>query len=292
MVSSKSAGGFLGGITNNLGFVGIAVALGALVIFRKDITNFLDKGFKDLVSINLGDVNLPEIKLPSFDFGNIFGTDNSSSIAGETVPFGDDGTTVTIPADNIVNPDGTVSGSPPILNLDDQSRQQALDQLEINRLRSMLENALADIPASEDISGSEFASARNADEFQRRLDEQANQNIINPPETTLIVDESSMFGGGESFIGGTTTFGDNIIDTFGEVLNIFPNLRASEISNLLRENVGLTGTEFAQINPLGETNIFNAGGEQQQSFNNASDGSGLTPEQIIQNILGGNINNF
>jgi len=61
--------------------------------------------------------------------------------------------------------------------------------------------------------------------------------------------ESPLLGGGPSFIGGTTTFGDNIVDTLSEVLAIFPELTASQARDALEEFSGLTGNEFAQINP-------------------------------------------
>jgi len=101
-------------------------------------------------------------------------------------------------------------------------------------------------------------------------------------------------GGGLSFIGGTTTFGDetNIIDTLSEVLNIFPNLTASQAANALFANPDLTGNQFAQITPI-QPSISSSGVDPEQIINNASGGfSGLTPEQIAFILTGGNIQNF
>ncbi len=232
MVSkSKAAGGFLGGFTNNLGVVGIAIALGGLLIFRDKISNFFQSGFDSIgsglgdINVNLPAINLPAINFPDFNFPditNIFG-DDSSSIAGETVPSGDDGTTVFIPADTTVNPDGTVSSdTPPLLNLDDESRAEALAALEAGRARSAAENALAAIPESEDISGAEFASARNVDEFQKRLDTDFGGELL--PDLP-----AGFEGGGVSFIGGS------IFETQPSSLSDFVDqgLTASQAANAL-----------------------------------------------------------
>jgi len=123
-------------------------------------------------------------------------------------------------------------------------------------------------------------------------------DVVNIPirKDSVFVDPTNILGfGGGTFEGGLTTFGDNIVDTFGEVLNIFPDLRASQISNLLEEFQGLTSSEFARIvNPLDSiTSLSSAGGDPDQILRNSSgDFSGLTPEQISQLLTGGNINNF
>jgi len=53
------------------------------------------------------------LEFPSFDFGGNGDGSGESELAGETVPFGTEGGTVTIPEDTFVNPDGTVSSSTP-----------------------------------------------------------------------------------------------------------------------------------------------------------------------------------
>lgn len=53
------------------------------------------------------------LEFPSFDFGGNGEDTGASELAGETIPFGTEGATVTIPPDTIVNPDGTVSSSTP-----------------------------------------------------------------------------------------------------------------------------------------------------------------------------------
>ncbi len=99
-------------------------------------------------------------------------------------------------------------------------------------------------------------------------------------------------GGGLSFIGGTTTFGDNLVDTLSEVLRAFPSLTASQARDALEENQGLTQSQFRLINP-DVINLSSEGIDQPQILNNSSGGfSGLTPTQIAQLLTGGNINNF
>jgi len=99
------------------------------------------------------------------------------------------------------------------------------------------------------------------------------------------------FGGGPSFIGGETTFGSNIVDTLSEVLNLFPNLTASQAADALAANQGLTGSEFALINPdvINISNIIEGGDTGPVT---SGDFTGLTPEQIAQLLTGGNITNF
>jgi len=137
-------------------------------------------------------------------------------------------------------------------------QQAARDAIEIARLEKILAGA-------GDIGGSEFATATNQTEFERRRDAVLESNAgdfsdsltgiltkaadVIQPQTGFDIGETSVFGGGPSFIGGTTTFGDNLVDTLSEVLNIFPNLSASQATDALTEFGGLTGNEFAQIDP-------------------------------------------
>jgi len=306
MVEAKTAAQAAGGFFNNPSTFALAAIGIGLFLFRDKISDFFQKGFdslsEGLVNIELPDLNLGDVNIANpfegFDLNKFFGLDSSSSIAGETVPTGTDGSTITIPADTIVNPDGTVSSSTsPILNLDDESRQAAIDALNANKI---LNETFQD-PFFGD---SELVSAFNQTEFEKRRDAVLDSNLVNeitaPIRTmldssdTIIVpaaDELNI-GGGLSFIGGTTTFGDNIIDTFSEVLNIFPNLRANEIDDLLLQNVGLSGSEFALINPNPIPSLSSEGFDADQIINNAGQFSGLTSEQIANLITGGNLSNF
>jgi len=293
---SRAAGSFLGGITNNLGVVGIALGLGALFIFRDKISDFFQKGFESLKfpDINLGDVNLPEIKFPEFpeitfpefpDFTNIFAgfQDQLSSLAGQTV----DG--ITIPADTTVNPDGTVSSStPPTFDLTEFERQAALDALEINRLRSQLENELAAIPASEDISGAEFAAARNAEEFRRRQ-EAALQAALGNQNVQTDIEGNQFSGGGVSFIGGSVTETPIRFLSLGQIIDRF-NVSASQAADIRARALDDFGDfDFGTNTGSGIGNIpiiQNVGAVSDQQF------QGLTAQEIALRLTGGNISNF
>jgi len=185
--------------------------------------------------------------------------------------------------------------TPPQANLSDADKQAAANALEINRLRSMLENQLAAIPADENLSGSEFASARNANEFRARQEAALQAALRTGGQGSAItVPIGNELGlGGGTFQGGVTTLGDNLVDTLSEVLRAFPQLSASQASNLLADNQGLTQSEFSFVNPFGSSSLSSAGVDPDQIFNNSSGGfSGLTPEQIAQLLTGGNISNF
>jgi len=94
--------------------------------------------------------------------------------------------------------------TPPQLDLSEIEREAARQALEINRLRSQLENDLFNIPASEDISGAEFASARNANEFRDRQQAALNAALGNQNFNVQTDIEGNQFrGGGQSFIGGS-----------------------------------------------------------------------------------------
>jgi len=188
---------------------------------------------------SIGDITFPEINFPEFKFPNIFGEDDSSSqLAGETVPFGGQGSTITIPQDTIVNPDGTVTSStPPLLDLSDAERDAALIAREQNLARTGAENILSDTSEFE-FGDAEIIAARNEAEFRARQQEQIaieQEQELGPAivETTL---DQEFIGGGPSFIGGIIR--ENPIDTLSEVINLFPGITASQASDFLRETGG------------------------------------------------------
>lgn len=90
-------------------------ALGGIV--SKPIFGFLE-GFSAVIG-KLPDI---DIKIPSINIIqgtlNFQGDSNASSIAGQTVPFGDEGQTVTIPPDTSIDPETGIvtSTTPPIAN--------------------------------------------------------------------------------------------------------------------------------------------------------------------------------
>jgi len=254
-MAAKSVGSFLGGILNNPGAVAIALGIGALLVFRKPITEAFasfGENFGKLPDITLPTINFPDFKFPEFpeikfpdfkfpEFPDVFAGTNDF-FEGQQNALTDFVDSITKNLDNVFQPIGT-----------------------------------------KDITETPAAIGRASDR-DRTIAE-----IIEPIRTILGGSDSLIIpsgdeldlGGGPSFVGGTTTFGSNIIDTFFEALSIFPDLSASELSNLLAENVGLTGSEFALIDPAGEINISSAGEDPIQTLLNSSGGfTGLTPEQI------------
>jgi len=251
----RASGGFLGGITNNPGTIIIITIIAALVLFRGDIRNAFASGAEaignlgniELPDINLPDINLPDINFPDFNFpdfnfptiefpsfdfnfGNLFGSDDSSSIAGETI-VQDDESTITIPADTTVNPDGTVTSSTgPLLDLSDTAEQEALAALVEGRTKSELENTLAETLQDPFFGDSELVSATNEEEFRKR------QALAEPTVRSLLPTDQIFEGGGVSFIGGSIF--ENPIDTFTEALKFFPELTASQIADFLEETGG------------------------------------------------------
>jgi len=291
---AKAAGGFLGGLFNNPGALIGLIALGGLLIFRKDITNFFQKGFDSIgesfgkVDVNLGDINLPglpEIKFP--DFSNIFQgfQDQLSSIAGKTV----DG--ITIPGDTTVNPDGTVSSSTgPTFSLSDFEKQEALNQLELNRLRSQLENALFDIPASEDISGAEFTKAINEAEFRARQQDPIAAIVENMNVQTQLDTGQQFQGGGPSFIGGSINETPIHLLSLGQIIDRF-NVSASAAADIRARSTPGFFDDFDFGTNTG-SGIGTAGVIQNIGSVSDSQFQGLSAQEIALRLTGGNISNF
>jgi len=312
---AKAAGSFIGALFNNPTFL-IIGALGiTLFIFKDKIGEFFG-GLKfpeippiELPTINLPTINLPEINFPDFpeikfpDFSDIFSGFQSqlSSIAGDIVEL--QGREVIIPPDTTINPDGTVSSTTPPISTGGGATQQEQDfaQARASAFDTLFDlDVLTGTQIQQAISNIDFGdtAALNAliVSIQSLASDQAQEGggMLQEGGFDVPFNDPLGIGGGGSFIGGTTTFGDqsNIVDTLSEVLNIFPNLTASQAADALAENVGLTPNEFAQTDP-DIINISSAGVDPDQIINNASGGfSGLTPEQIANILTGGNISNF
>jgi len=308
MAVAKSIGSGLGAIFNNPGALALGLVAVGLFIFRDKISNFVQTGFDNF--------KFPEIKLPEFptfpditfpdfpqfpeitfpefpDFTNIFQgfQDQLDSIVGGTIG----GTTV--------SPTNPPSEPTPV---DDPVLDSPLGPITPGENCVLMPDGtvVCDSGPTFDVCVAfpELCQTgpSNTDPFD------GSEGFIGPvqPPGTLPTQPGFEVGPGSPFIGGpgtgmdvpltgVTTFGDNLIDTLSEVLNIFTNLTASQASNLLFDNPGLTGNEFAQLNPFGSSSISSAGGDPEQIINNSSgDFSGLTPEQIANILTGGNINNF
>jgi len=114
------------GILQNVAIGGGAVAaiVIALVIFQRQISGAFTAAGASVggafVGAGTGFLNaFSNLDFPTFDFGGA-GDNGVSGLAGQTLPFGTEGGTVTIPEDTIVNEDGTVSSSTPPIATDPQ----------------------------------------------------------------------------------------------------------------------------------------------------------------------------
>jgi len=303
MAKAKAAGSFFGAIFGNPIVALLLLGLGALLIFRKDITNFLDKGIGNITlpEIKLPDITLPDITLP--DIPNPFEDFKFPDFSGFFTGLQEQQENFFTKLINQFNLDVSPDIPKPIKMVEDTGLLSQEDVLKCECGSTITQDAFGNVqqlckvcdkPPSavtppQDLGGIfgtgllDFLGLTPAQEFA------ISKGGFNVPESNPF-----GIGGGGSFIGGTTTFGDssNIVDTLSEVLNIFPNLTASQAADALAQNVGLTANEFAQVDP-DIINISSAGFDPEQIFNNASGGfSGLTPQQIAFILTGGNISNF
>jgi len=298
-----------------LGLLGVGAIIILLVIFRKDIGKFFEGlKFPELPSfpdIKFPDINfpefpkLPDINFPEFpalpelpDFSGLFEgfqQQQTNFLQGITDLFG--GGAIPKPT-KMVEDTGLLSQEDALackcgstITQDAFGNVQQLCKICMGKPDEQLpsQDPALNVPLTEGFVGGigggllDFLGLTPAQEFA-----QSKGGFDVPFNDPLGI------GGGGSFIGGTTTFGDdsNIVDTLSEVLNIFPNLTASQAADALAQNVGLTPNQFAQTDP-DIINISSAGIDPEQIFNQASGGfSGLTPEQIANILTGGNIQNF
>jgi len=320
---ARAAGSFLGGITNNPGIVIIAIVLGGLFLFKDKISEAfasIGEGFGNiditLPEIKLPDITFPEFNFPEFnfpDFTDLFSgfQDQLSSIAGQIVEL--QGSQVTIPPDTTVNPDGTVtSTTPPTidtgigkgdpLNLFGELRPKVFDTLinlgfEPAEAFGFLKNVTTIEGLNQVLqSVNSFGKAAQASGTAEQDIEGTDSSGVSPlPIKSFLIDQQTQkfSGGGVSFIGGSifetpitaqSTLGF-IIDKLG--------VSASKAASIRAELIGFTPEEQAFLTPkviTPEGTIF----DFTNQGTNVSDSQfqGLTAEQIVLRLLGGNIQNF
>ena len=271
MVKADSIGKGLGGFFSSPFGLGL-LALGAIFIFRDKISSFFQSGF-DAIGGGLGDINinLPAINLP--DFNLYFGG----------FDFGDPFKGVQESLDKII----TQFTNPLDPGREEGSLQEQVDTGVVDVIPDVT-GGLSDRGLRGSDPGMEVIPDELLTERFLPVDFNLERTAVAfGTEIIVPAGDELGFGGGLSFIGGTTTFGDNLVDTFTEALAIFPDLRASQISDLLASNQGLTGSQFALIDPRGDINISSEGVDQPQQLNVSSGGfTGLTPEQISALISG------
>jgi len=317
---ARTAGSGVGAaLSSPFGFVGLGLAavIILIVIFRKDIGKFFEglkfpelpsfpditfpefPKFPDITFPSFDFPEFPKIEFPEFpDFTNIFQeqqnaflkliNDFNLSISGN-IPK-----PTKMVEDTGLLPAGTCKCGSTITQDAFGNVNQTCKICDMVDTSLPSQDPALNVPTNGDFVGGigggllDFLGLTPAQQFalDKGLSPEQEAQIIIPPV------DISGFGGGPSFIGGTTTLGSNIVDTLTEVLQAFPNLSASQAANLLESNQGLTQTEFSMISPFNPS-ISSAGGDPEQIINQASGGfSGLTPEQIAFILTGGNIQNF
>lgn len=274
MVSlTKSAGSFLGGITNNPGSIAILLGLGALILFRKDIRETFSGISKSFGNIGKVDIKLPDISFPSIPqfVPNIF---------GKVDP------TVTTPIPSVIT--GKI--------FDPRMGEVPLEAAEVRAVipeliglpdRGFIETGPEPIGAKSVQDLLNRIARRDAaiapeEQVEPRMDEMA--AMVNIPSQ---IQGQQFFGGGPSFIGGTVfetpITGESslgfIIDKLG--------VSASRAASIRAEARGFSPEEEAFLNQPGTI-----GGMEGQIFGNAPGFEGLTPEEISLRLTGGVISNF
>jgi len=304
---ARAAGSFLGGLANNPAIVIIALVLGGLLIFRDRISSAVGGLGEGLVNIQLPEINLPELPEINFpeidlpDFSSFFQQQQEQTndfLSGLQLQFNNlfGGGAIDQPQEMVENT-GLLSQT----ELDQCQCGSSIKQDAFGNVNQVCKTCVTEIGENEGgglsnigggvsggISDPSFLDFLGLTPAQQFVNQNTPQGLVVPFNDPL------GLGGGQSFAGGTTTFGDqsNIVDTLSEVLNIFPNLTASQAANALFANPNLTGNQFASITPI-QPSISSAGVDPPQIFNNASGGfSGLTAQQIANILTGGNISNF
>jgi len=318
---ARAAGSFLGGIANNPGIVILGGLAIALLFFQQDIR----KAFGSLgesISGGLGDINiqLPEIKLPDItlpeitfpefpDFTNLFAGFQSqlSSLAGQIVTL--QGAQVTIPPDTTIDPETGIvtSETPPTIDLKTGEDLSTL----FGELRPKVFDTLQDLGFSPAEAFGFLKNVTTIEGLNQVLQSVASFGKARPVEQTtvqeqpveqtiksfLIDEQTQQFGGGGvSFIGGSIfeTPLENL--TLNQIINMF-NVSASKASSLRREAAGFPSTETG-FTPPSFFDQFSQGlpeGIEAPGFGGFTGDpqfQGLTPEEIVLRLLGGNIQNF
>jgi len=297
--------GILDNLTKNPSFLLIAGVGVALFVFRDKISNFFSTITGGIeAAATAGEIS--QGLLTNLQ-GNLTGTTNAlNQLSEDFGSFQEDvGTNFGLIGDQFSQiPDffsnlfsqNQQDTTPPEFDLTEIEEAAALQALEINRLRSQLENALFDIPADENLSGSEFASATNANEFRARREAELQAALGNRNFNVQTDIEGNTFaGGGVSFVGGTVSqipvnrlSLSGIIDRFGVSASKAADIRARSRNDFDGFNFG-TNTGRA-IELLDRSIGVNFGSNFGQTSNDSF--ARLTPTQIMERILGGNINNF
>jgi len=314
---AKAAGSFLGGIANNPGIVILGGLAIALLFFQNDIRKAfgsLGAGLGD-IDIKLPDIKFPDLKFPDFSFPDFSFPD----ITFPEFKFPEFTFPDLFGQGTITPPEQDPAGDPDLsIGLAGGIQQRRAD-LE----RGLLERELAeaDIPLrdiQDDIEGltpaQRFAFIERGvipggfeviGGILKQIMEAAPSNLLNQEglisdqkvSSFLLDDPLKQFeGGGVSFIGGSIFETPLANLTLNQIINMF-NVTASQASSLRREAQGFPSTETGFTPP----SFFTQGSQGLPigieapdfgGFTGDPQFQGLTPQEIVLRLLGGNIQNF
>ena len=278
MAKTKKAGQFAGGFFNNPGVIILGLGIAALALFRGDIRGAFGSIGEGLVNINLPTINFPAINFPGFpdpidQFPEAVGGGEPVPVSqpGAGLPNPADMPTDPSPVDVILNPPPGVT-PPPVAPNPEFEGDPNQDLFRFNppgivgfgvlgpEMQGISENLASQLGITSSTSFQDAISLVN--NFFAGVGVAEPQPVLPglpPPPNELIpggggiivTDPTGGIGGGPSFEGGVTTFGNlnEIVDTLSEVLQIFPGLSASQAADALAASPGLTFGEFAIINP-------------------------------------------
>jgi len=318
MAKAKAAGQFLGGILNNPAVVILGGLAIVLLFFQKDIRSafgglgeglgnidiqlpeikFPDINFPD---INFPDINFPDITFPDFnlDFGAGFGgvvdqitkafDDFSKQFVPEEridVPFGDTGQIIDVVPDvtgGAAERRRAQEEAAALAAIPDRDIQDDVEGLTPAQRFGFIERGV--IPSGFEVVGGQLQR------IMQQITAQARQpiDIIQPVQSFLIDQPFQQFeGGGISFESGRIfeTPIENL--SLSQIIDKFM-VTASQAANLRAIAQGFTPEEEEFLRGSGD--IFGFTGFNDPAVSDPQF-AGLTPQEIVLRLTGGNISNF
>jgi len=300
-----------------LGALGLGALLIGVFIFRDRISEFFNRlpsqiagGLGD-ININLPSIELPDITFPDLpalpelpDFASIFQNffNQQQDISGET--FEQNGATGMFGEDTTIDTGtGIIEGeTPPTVDLDVGTGLDPLGEISFNQLRSRVFDTLTNLG----LTPAEAFGRLRGITFQeggfRALDDllQSFNTPFTPPDQpdqALGFDDTvlNLIGTSQEFLGGGVGFQGGVINptpitTLTQVLDLFPNLTASQAADFLGEFSGI----LPEAALLQGGDVINISGDpnQPQTFNQSSLGISGTPEELFKLLFPTIISNF